>query len=123
MKNGYTPLHLLERLITEEENITDDEFLPTLEEVVRIVELIIDLRESNWEAGLFFEYREDYEEEGSHNRMRRWVDEQQELFNEDEENRDLLCDSLQICWYGDIEGSEDEPEESSDEDKEFCDAI
>ncbi|RYO96302.1 hypothetical protein DL763_003275 [Monosporascus cannonballus] len=97
---------------------------PTLEEVVLFVELILDLRESNWEAGLFLECKEDCEEDGSHSLMRRWVRRQKELFEWDEDNRSLVCNSLETCWYGDTENTSTESkEELGTEDEEFSDEF
>jgi len=116
---GLTPFDRLECRVTEERNFAGRDSL-ILGDVVLFVELILELRELNWEAGLFLECKEEFEADGSHNRMRRWVRKQRKLFDRDEDARTLVCGSLQPYWAEDTEStSTDLGEEWETEDDEF----
>jgi len=127
--NGDTPLDWLKWAI-----VTDQKprslFWPSLGEVVHFVELILELRELSWEAGLFLESKEKLEKDGSHARVKAWARHQQRLFMLDEDNRSIICNehNVDLLWdnYPSEGEEEEENEEEDDEDEdedEFFDAV
>ena len=132
--DGDTPLGWLKWSI-----VTDSKprslFRFSLGEVVHFVELILELRELNWETGLFLESKEKFERDGSHARMKAWAQHQRRLFMLDEDNRSIICNehNVDILWDNypsegeeeeddEDEDGEDEDDEDEDED-EFFDAV
>ncbi|KAK3312356.1 ankyrin repeat-containing domain protein [Apodospora peruviana] len=78
---------------------------PSLGEVVRFVERIVEQRELNWEAGLFLENKVKFDEDRSHARIKEWACQQRRQLLEvdkDGNNRDIICDSLDVPLDADV---------------------
>lgn len=52
-------------------------------DVLAFTELIVGIREMNWDAGLFLESKSFYREDGSHERMKRWISAASRALSED----------------------------------------
>ncbi|RSL51247.1 hypothetical protein CEP53_008519 [Fusarium sp. AF-6] len=74
----------------------------TIRVVVDMVDLILGIREANWEAGLFLDKKQELEADGSHVRMRHWVMRQCQLMQRNESLGDLDCEKHHLQgWYDD----------------------
>lgn len=64
-------------------------------DVLAFTGLIVGIREMNWGAGLFLESQHAYREDGSHQRMKRWIN---AVSRARSEKRDCVCLKRQGKW-------------------------
>lgn len=90
---------------------------PRPREAWNFVKLIVELRELNWESGLFLDYKKHLMQDGSHSQMKRWVSLQTERIGQYEEGEGIGWSSLdRRMWRGldDYWDNESQTEEEHD---------
>lgn len=121
---GSRPIDLLGRVpVVRDGVISDEVYHRPLQDAVRFVRLIVELRELNWNAGLFLPYKERFEQDGSHDQMKGWVSLQTERLQKHEGDGDIVWDPLEMMpWHGldlhngNISDSEDESQTEEEAD-------
>jgi len=101
---GETALDMLEQSIADKGSVPNL-FRPSLGEAVSFVEVILKLRELNWKEGLFLDSKERLEGDGSHYRLWRWVREQRQLFELEEQTQRVKCDPPMLKWHEHQDGT------------------
>ena len=101
---GSRPIDFLEtRLVVADGVIPGEVYYPPLQDAVRFVRLIVELRELNWNAGLFLQYKERFEQDGSHDQMKRWVSLQTERLQKHEGDGDIVWDPLDMMLWHELD--------------------
>lgn len=94
---GCSPLELMKRRIMGQ-TIRRGLGEPTLGELLFFTSLICEIRELNWEKSLFLDTKGEFEKNGSHALMKRWLKQQKERLKKEPEAQSITCRSLDMWW-------------------------